>query len=214
MILQLLVFSYCIGCYWMICHNNRNFGVWRWNLGYFAWGCKCSSGLFRSLDHVLKATRYALYIKLSFLHVFKKNTCCNRLRLWCGYSQRLVCEKCAGQWLAVIGWRQQVLWRRSAWGWTRRPCVNSYNAMMSRLHWAFVHRRPDVTCSPSSLTTNTCQVDWFYRPDTRLHCKPEERGSQYLAATLVKFWLISIILHFYNRKQMWKMRHTFTYSVF
>jgi len=31
-----------IGCFVIISH------IWgfRWNLGYFAWGCKCSSGLF------------------------------------------------------------------------------------------------------------------------------------------------------------------------
>ena len=36
-------FTSCCG---MICHNYPDFGIlWR-NLGYFAWGCECSSGLF------------------------------------------------------------------------------------------------------------------------------------------------------------------------
>jgi len=30
----------------MIYHNYPDFGVLGWNLGYFAWGCKCTSGCF------------------------------------------------------------------------------------------------------------------------------------------------------------------------
>jgi len=30
----------------MIGYNYPEFGAWGLNLGYFAWGCKCSSGLF------------------------------------------------------------------------------------------------------------------------------------------------------------------------
>ena len=59
---------------------------------------------------------------------------------------------------AVIGWRRQVPWQPSAWGWTRRPCVNSFSAMKSRSLWAFAHMRPDVTCLPLNSTTNTFQV--------------------------------------------------------
>jgi len=32
--------------HWIICHNRPHFWVLGWNLGYFTWGCKCSSGLF------------------------------------------------------------------------------------------------------------------------------------------------------------------------
>jgi len=44
----------------MISHNYPDLGVWGLNLGYFAWGCKCSSRLFGA------RTMFS-----------KKNTCCN-----------------------------------------------------------------------------------------------------------------------------------------